>query len=106
MSLSGESFPKQAIESVQCSKLRHLDIRPDMNRPEDAGFERLIQQWIIPLSRVVEPGFTFKWFDDAAEENSAIFSQFIRAFAPVLVSLKVNLSRNTSRIGMSQTWLK
>lgn len=91
MSLSGEVFPKQTIEGIPCSRLRHLDFCTTFDRPEDPKFEPLMQQWILPLSRVIEPGFTLKWFEDITEVNSIVFSLFLQAFAPVLGSLEVTL---------------
>lgn len=65
-------------------------------------YSELVQMWLIPLAKVVEPGLRFKW-DDLGSDDVETFPRFMQALAPVLGSLEVSLSEGATAMGMSHS---
>lgn len=92
-SVSATIYPVLRVQGIPCPLLRVLNITnvQDSNDIPDAG--RLLEQWIIPLSLIAEPGFKLIWYQDVFEEPT-VFPQFVKALAPVLGSLKTTFIGN------------
>lgn len=91
-------FPIQPLEHIPCPLLRLLDITYDIDLPEGTDVPRLLAQWITPLSQIAKPSFKLVWFQDN-DDDSAAFSQFVKALAPVLSTLEVTLPGGISNMG-------
>lgn len=98
--VSAASSPVRPIEGIPCPRLQVLDVTYDVGLPEQADVERLLKQWIVPLTQIVAADFKLIWFQSTLDEPT-LCPQFIEALAPVLTSLDVTFPGNTFRTGMS-----
>lgn len=97
MRMDHEDLRQEAIRSIPCSRLRRLEFTwtdPGLGtRPSDDRFEPLLEKWIVPLSKLVEPGFSLKWCEREQEVDPDVFSQIAETFGPVLSSLDLELTK-------------